>query len=72
MNATNNNARTESKNTDSIICDDRGNMNNARSGWPAGFYIAERQNTLSPDLHKPTNPPFDRTKGIHMLTLVQS
>lgn len=25
-------------------------MNNARSGWPAGFYIAERQNNLSPEL----------------------
>lgn len=25
-------------------------MNNERSGWPAGFYIAERQNTLSAEL----------------------
>nr|WP_113865139.1 RraA family protein [Brenneria salicis]NMN91114.1 RraA family protein [Brenneria salicis ATCC 15712 = DSM 30166]RBP66615.1 RraA family protein [Brenneria salicis ATCC 15712 = DSM 30166]RLM31949.1 methyltransferase [Brenneria salicis ATCC 15712 = DSM 30166] len=25
-------------------------MNNKRSGWPAGFYIAERQNTLSAEL----------------------
>lgn len=25
-------------------------MNNERSGWPAGFYIAERQNTFSAEL----------------------
>ena len=50
MDSGNNNARTESKNTVLIIGDDRGNMNNARSSWPAGFYIGERQNTLSPEL----------------------
>lgn len=50
MDITNNNFRTESKNTGSIIFDNRGNMNNARSDWPAGFYIGERQNTLSLEL----------------------